>query len=169
MSKLSIRSLAPALAGILIAIGGCAEAPSAPPAVAELRLLLAPPAPAFLRAATATSATIGAEGGSLSTADGHKLVFPAGALAEPTTITLQSNPTHVGVIVEPHGLVFPAGREPILTLDPGGADLSGIGRAAVVYTSDADQILEVLSTEVLGGGKVRARLPHFSKWTYAGG
>ncbi|HEX2204659.1 MAG TPA: hypothetical protein VHG91_15225 [Longimicrobium sp.] len=167
MSKLTLRSaLFAAAAGILITIGGCAESPAlAARDTAEYRIV--PAAPSAARAGDAASATIGAEGGALQ-AGGHKLVFPAGALSQPTRITLQAAGT--GVVVQPHGLVFAAGREPVLTLDNTGVAVQGFRTLAIGYINEAGAIAEVLPTEVLGGGsKLRARLQHFSIYTAVGG
>lgn len=167
MSKLTLRSaFLAAAAGILITIGGCAESPAlAGSDTAAYRIV--PTAPSAARIAGTASATIGAEGGALQ-AGGHKLVFPAGALSQPTRITVTA--TAAGVVVSPHGLVFAAGHEPVLTLDNTGAQVQGFRTLAIGYINEAGVIEEVLPTEVLGGGsKLRARLQHFSIYTTVGG
>jgi hypothetical protein len=164
MSKLALRTAAAALAGILIAIGGCAESPSSP--AAQPQLLRAPAAPGFARSA---AAVIGQEGGSLQTADGHRIVFPAGALSQPTEISMTSVAGYAGVNLEPHGMVFPAGREPVLTIDIGSAATAGFQRFDIVYVDESGAISEVLPTEVLGNsGKLRANLRHFSGYMASG-
>jgi hypothetical protein len=96
-------------------------------------------------------------------------VFPAGALREPTLISMTTDPEYVGVELEPHGLVFPAGRGPVLTLNYSGADVSPFSSLAVVYVDDAGNPLEVLPTSVLGGSeKLRTRLQHFSGYITIG-
>lgn len=172
MSKHALRTAFAAVAGILIAIGGCAENPSAPSdATASYQLIAPPPAPSawFGRAADVASAVIGPEGGTLQVASGHKIVFPAGALAEPTTITMTTDRASVGVEMQPHGLVFPAGKEPVLTLDVEGVSILGFRSVAIAYIDESGQISEILPTSLLGtSGKVRAPLPHFSKFSYVG-
>ncbi|HSU16799.1 hypothetical protein [Longimicrobium sp.] len=167
MSKTSFRAAATALAGILIAIGGCAESPSSPSA--PLQVVHRSSSVRFDVSGGGSSAVIDARGGSITTPAGQTLTFPAGALASPTQITVTDDPEVVGVEIQPHGLVFPAGRQPVLTLDPRGADVSGLNRTAVVYLNDATgQIEQVLTTSDLGGNRIRATLPHFSKYAYAG-
>jgi hypothetical protein len=170
MSKLALRAALVAAAGILISIGGCAEAPSAPATadLASATKVRAPASPSYSREGRA-SKVIGPEGGVLVTAEGHQLVFPAGALREPTEITMTTDPEYVGVELEPHGLVFPAGRGPMLTLNYSGADVSPFRSLAVVYVDDAGTPLELLPTTNLGGAeKVRTRLQHFSGYITIG-
>ena len=169
MSKLSLRSSALALAGILIGIGGCAESPSAPSAASapSYQFLAAPHGALFAKSGQESSAVVGPEGGVLTTGAGHRIEFPAGALAEPTTITITANPRYAGVELEPHGLRFPAGHEPVLTLNTGGADLSGFDAVNVVYVDGDNDVLDVLPTRV-AGGQLQVRLQHFSGYIGAG-
>jgi hypothetical protein len=167
MSKFTLRAAAAALAGILIAIGGCAESPSAP--AEQLQLLRTPLTPSYSRAGASASAVIGAEGGALQTATGHKIVFPAGALAQPTEISMTTVPGYAGVDLQPHGLVFPATAQPVLTLDFGGAEVSGFTSFSIVYVDESGKIAEVLPTKTTGGMKLRANLQHFSGYMASGG
>ena len=172
MPKFALRSLAAAaLAGILITIGGCADSSPLPTeGGASLRIVQAPAAISFARAADVASAVIGPEGGALQLASGHKLVFPAGALSAPTQISMSNHPAYAGVILQPHGLTFPAGAQPVLTLDNGGVSLAAFRTLAIAYVGDSGEVEEVLATDVLAGGrKLRASLPHFSIFVTAGG
>ena len=167
MSKSSFRAAAAALAGILIAIGGCSESPSSPQA--PLQVVHRSASVRFDVSGGSSSAVIDSRGGTITTKSGQSLSFPAGALSAPTLITVTDDPNVVGVEVQPHGLVFPAGRQPVLTLDPHGADVSGLSRTAVVYLNDATgNIEQVLTTTEVGSDRIRASLPHFSKYAYAG-
>lgn len=170
MFKPTLRPALLALAGILIAIGGCAESPSAPAAApGELQFLRTPAGPAFSRSGSTSSTVIDKNGGVLSTSDGHRLVFPAGAVAGPTEITMTTVDGYVGVDLQPHGLVFPAGRQPVLTLDYSGANVLGFTTLAIVYVDESGAISEVLPTRVIGAdGKLRATLEHFSGYIGAG-
>ncbi|HYH78238.1 MAG TPA: hypothetical protein VEX86_00525 [Longimicrobium sp.] len=167
MFRFSFRRSSIALAGILIGIGGCAESPSAPVAAPDFHFLAAPAGPSMARAGEASSAVIGPEGGSLTTTNGHRIVFPAGALAAPTRISMSSNPRFAGVELEPHGLQFPAGHEPVLSLNLGATDLSGFSRVNVLYVGDDNAVLEVLPTSA-GGQRIQTRLSHFSGYIGAG-
>ena len=165
MSKLALRPAVAALAGILIAIGGCAESPSAPDAAAVPTVVSAP---SFAVSSSSTAAVIGSAGGTLQ-AGGHKVFFPAGALSQPTLITMTVSGAGIGVEMGPHGTVFPASAQPVLTLDVAGTDLRGYRSVSIGYFDEAGQVYEVLSTEVIGNGnKLRASLPHFSKLTVVG-
>lgn len=168
MSLKLTRKAAAALAGILIAVGGCGESPSA--VSTQPHFLRVAPAPSFVRLGTPTSsAVIGPEGGALQTWDGHRLVFPAGAVSEPTTISISTDPTYVGVTLEPHGLQFPAGSEPVLTLNLARSiDVPGL-RAAVVYVDDNGVVAEQLPNTGKGVGNVQASLHHFSRYIAVGG
>ena len=166
MSKFSLRAAAAALAGILIAIGGCAESPSAP--AEQLQLLRTPLTPSLSRAGSSSSAVIGVEGGALQTSTGHKIVFPAGALSQPTTITMSTVPGYAGVNLEPHGLVFPANAQPMLTLNIRAADVDGLSRFNIVYVDESGSIAEVLRTRELGSEQLRANLQHFSGYLATG-
>ncbi|HET7228828.1 MAG TPA: hypothetical protein VFJ16_02365 [Longimicrobium sp.] len=167
MSRVSFRKASLALAGILIGIGGCAESPSAPAAVPAYHFLAAPAGPQLSRSGTSSSAVIGPEGGVLTTTNGHRIVFPAGAVAGPTEVTLTSDPRYAGVELEPHGLQFPAGHEPVLTLNVGATSLAGFSHVNVLYVDDQDRVLEVLPTD-LTGQRIETRLHHFSGYIGAG-
>lgn len=172
MSKFSLRAALVAAAGILITIGGCAESPSTPGDLpAAYRVIPAPASASFARAGSddRSSAVIGAGGGMLQTSTGHRIVFPAGALGGPTEISIRTATIGVGVELEPHGIVFPAGREPILTLNTSSLDLSGYNDVAVGYVNESGVIAEVLPTNEIGNAtKLQARLPHFSIFTTVG-
>jgi hypothetical protein len=168
MSRFRLRSILAVTAGILITTGGCAESPSAPAEVgAGLELLALPQGPSLaVSAGGAASKVIGPEGGVVELG-GSRLVFPAGAVAQPTEIGMTADAQYQGVRLSPHGLVFPAGAEPVLELRAAGlaADRSGL---KVVYVDDANQILEVLPTE-RRGNTVSAHLEHFSGYILSGG
>lgn len=170
MSRFRLGSILLA-AGILITGGGCADTVSAPVAPGEgLELLLAPQGPSFSLDGTAngysSSKVIGPEGGSIQLASGHELVFPAGALSEPTEIGMRADARYQGVQLSPHGLQFPAGAEPVLTLRATGT--RGYTTLAVTYVDDNGRILEVLPT-TRDGNIVEAHLEHFSGYMVGGG
>jgi hypothetical protein len=169
MQKSRLRTATLALAGILIGIGGCAESPSAPAtaAAAKFQFLAAPHGAVFAKSGESSSAVIGPEGGVLVTSAGHRIEFPAGALATETTISITANGRFAGVELEPHGLRFPAGREPVLTINTGGADLSRFNAVNILYVGAGDEVLDVLTTET-AGGQLQARLQHFSGYIGAG-
>jgi hypothetical protein len=167
MSKFTLRAATAALAGILIAIGGCAESPSAP--AEQLQLLRTTLTPSYSRAGASASAVIGAEGGALQTEAGHKIVFPAGALSQPTRITMSTVPGYAGVDLQPHGLVFPATAQPVLTLNYEAAQTAGLHQFTVVYVDESGAIAEVLATRALGDSRLRSVLQHFSRYLVAGG
>lgn len=111
------------------------------------------------------TATIGPEGGSIS-AGPHTLTIPAGALREPTTITM-TVPTGRGVnAVEfaPEGLQFsrPA------TLSMGYANCSLLGKLApkrIAYTSDdLDIVYFILSLDNVFAKRVTGQVNHFSDY-----
>lgn len=169
MSRFRLGSIL-ALAGILITTGGCAESPSAPvlPESAALVKLPAPVRPAFSRnGGEVASAVIGPRGGSITLGEGHRLVFPAGAVSEPTTITMRADAKFVGVHLEPHGLQFPTNAAPVLTLNASGAT-AGFSNLTVVYVDEAGAIAEVLPTNTLGGTVLRTELQHFSGYIGTG-
>lgn len=152
-----------ALAGILIAIGGCAESPSTPAAPH----FLARGAHVRFDASGTGAAVIDARGGTVQTSAGDRIVFPAGAVSQPTTVQLTSDATLIAVEVEPHGLTFPAGHEPTLILNGSGTRVVG---AAVGYVDPDGNLAEVLRADNAGGAdKLRTTLHHFSKYVALGG
>ena len=161
MQKIRFRAAATALAGILIAIGGCSESPSSS---AAPEFLKRGPMPSFDVGGT-NSVVIDARGGVVESLAGDRIVFPAGAVNKPVTVTLTSDRNIVGVELEPHGTTFTRGREPTLTLNAGTSVPAG---ARIVYVTDEGDIVEVLSTNV-GNGQLRASLSHFSKYASIGG
>ena len=177
MSRPTLRALALA-AGIFLVAGGCGSdvrTPVTPNVDTQYTKIQLPPASPAARLSlqgqpqVGVSEEIGPQGGVLKTASGHRLVFPAGAVAEPTVITMTDDATYVGVHLEPHGLQFPAGKAPVLTLSHDGANTSAFSSLNVVYTNDQGHILEVLPTDQLGASpKVTTRLQHFSGYILAG-
>lgn len=172
MSKLSLRAALIAAAGILITIGGCGEVPSAvTPAPDGLQLLKAPAGPVFSATGSGSftaSAVIGAEGGTLVGPGGARITFPAGSLSEPTRITMSPSAGFLGVELQPHGLVFPADRQPVLSLPLSGVMVGLQSRLWIVYV-DGGSIQEVLPTSTVSGGTLSATLPHFSGYIGAQG
>lgn len=157
-----------AAAGILITTGGCAESATSPVEVgAGLELLAVPQGPSFARSTGGAAAkVIGPEGGVIAVGE-SRLVFPAGAVAQPTEIGMHADAQYQGVRLSPHGLTFPAGARPVL-------ELRASGRTAaredlqVVYVDETNQILEVLST-TRHGNVVSVNLEHFSGYLISGG
>jgi len=160
MQKIRFRSLTTALAGILVAIGGCAESPSSP---AAPQFLQRGPMPSFDVSGTNTK-VIDARGGVVESLAGDRIVFPAGAVTRPVTVTLTSDADYVGVELQPHGTTFTRGREPTLILNAGAGATS---RANVVYVNEAGVVEEVLDTDA-SNGQLKASLHHFSKYYAVG-
>lgn len=176
MAKLSLRSARSLAAGILITIGGCSEAPTtASDAVSapqyqrvELEQGAQGGAYSLFGGDIKAEKVIGPEGGTLEIPGGHLLSFPAGALAEPTTIKAKMDPRYVGVDLDPHGIQFPAGHEPTLTLSYRGANLFGKS-LSVGYFSESWQLLEILPAENNYGSRtLSAQLRHFSRYIAVG-
>jgi hypothetical protein len=158
------------LAGTLLVAGGCADLPSARTDAAGLEKIGVQRGPSFsLEGESAASAkVIGPQGGEISTASGHRIVFPAGALSRPTEISMRDDAQHVGVRLQPHGLTFPAGRSPVLTLAVSESAVAAYDFLRVVYVDDAGTILEVLDTRT-HDGSVSTNLRHFSGYLIGGG
>ena len=167
MSRFRLGSILAVAAGILIISGGCAESPSAPAqAGAGLELLRMPQGPSFDRSGSESrSQLIGPEGGVIEISAG-RLVFPAGAVSEPTEIGMRMDGAFQGVRLSPHGLQFPTNAQPVLELRAlgAGAERSGL---TVVYVDDANQILEVRPTHARGS-RLTTTLEHFSGYLVAG-
>ena len=156
-------------AGILITIGGCSEHPSTVADTAELqqvRLGAPGSSPLFDRAGGGeVSQTIGPEGGTLAISGGHSLYFPAGALSGPTEITAQPGRVFVEVEFGPHGLQFPAGHEPVLTLSYNGAVNVQDPSSLVIAYMQGGRVTEVLTGQVDYEAKsVSAGISHFSRY-----
>jgi hypothetical protein len=165
MSRISLRRPSLALAGILIAIGGCSENPSGPNGYQFIHRSRG--ASFSVSGGSDATALITPLGGVVATAAGDRIVFPIGAVSKPTQITLHSSTEYVGVEVEPHGLRFPNGRRPVLTLNTAGSDVAAYGAVDVVYVNESGQVADVLHTTG-NGASLQAELPHFSIYTAAG-
>jgi hypothetical protein len=178
MAKLRMRAVLSAItAGILITIGGCTDpSPLAKPTLEvgsgyePIRIQMPVGGATFNRVAgLKAEKTIGTEGGILQMPGGHTLTFPAGALGEPTLIRGRVDSEYLLVDFEPHGIQFPRGREPLLTLSLQNADVSGFKSLTVTYVA-GNQILEVLPTDVnVGAATANSRLKHFSGYLLSGG
>jgi hypothetical protein len=172
MIRLSVR--AAALTAALVATAACADqTPLGTEPGADFELLRAPATAEHVGAigadgtSNSASRVIGAEGGTLQVG-AHRIDFPAGALSQPTEIRMTLDDTYVGVELEPHGIVFPAGREPTLTLGYADASAAGFGSLAVAYVEN-DAISELLPTRWDAKTQtVEARLNHFSLYATSG-
>lgn len=171
MPRHTLRVLAVAAAALLAGYGctDLATPTSAVPADVSLQKLTRPPGAHFNASgrARAASEVIGPAGGVLNLGSGNRLVFPAGAVSVPTTIQMRDHASYLGVELEPHGLRFPAGREPVLTLNHAGVDVSRYTALNVVYIADNGDILEVLPTQATGT-VLSVRLQHFSGYIISG-
>jgi hypothetical protein len=163
MFRRSFRSTSLALAGILIAIGGCAEAPSAPAARQFVTRAQQP----RLDVSGSASALIDERGGVLQSPGGDRIVFPAGALPGPTQITITSDPTYLGVQLQPHGIQFPAGHEPQLVLNGAGSNLGAFRGVDVAYVDESGAVAEILPA-TSNGARVATSLHHFSGYMTIG-
>jgi len=164
MCNRSLRTSALALAGILITIGGCSESPSA----AGSRQFVERTASARFSVSGGASSVIDARGGTLETAAGDRIVFPAGALSGPTAITITSSSTQVGVELEPHGLTFPASAAPQLILNTAASNAGSFRRLDVSYVDESGTVAEVLPA-TRGASTLSTTLRHFSRYTASGG
>ena len=169
----AVRLLAVLLAACLV-VSSCGEPPAAPqvpaPQADLIGSLLRPVG--LLKCSElpfdAETETIGPEGGTL-TAGPHTLVVPAGALDEPTKITMSVR-TGSGVNAvhfEPEGLKF--GRSASLTMSYANCDLLGkVLPKRIAYADDALNIITyVLSLDNLWGKRVTGKLDHFSDYVVA--
>jgi hypothetical protein len=114
-------------------------------------------------------AVIGVDGGLLALGYGHSLVFPAGALAEETTIKAKVYRSSPRIKFGPEGLHFPEGHEPTLVFSLTGiaADLDP-ERLTIVYVDAEGEIAEVLPTQVDPvAGLAWTRVRHFSTYALA--
>jgi|tagenome__1003787_1003787.scaffolds.fasta_scaffold20976725_4 hypothetical protein len=163
MCNRSLRSSALALAGILITIGGCSESPSA----VSSRQFVARSVSARFSVSGSSASVIDARGGTLVTAAGDRIVFPAGALSAPTLITITSSSSQVGVELEPHGLKFSAAHAPVLILNIADSNAASFGRLDVSYVDESGNVAEVLPAAE-GATTLTTTLRHFSGYTASG-
>jgi hypothetical protein len=157
MFQVRFRTATAALAGILIAIGGCSESPSSP---AQYQFVLRGQHARFSVSGTST-AVIDQRGGTLTSIAGDRIVFPAGALSAPTQISITSDETYVGVELQPHGLRFPAGAQPVLTLNTVGSNAASLPRVDIAYVDENGKVAEILPAAD-GSGALSTNLKHFS-------
>lgn len=175
MPRHTLRVLAVAAAALLAGYGCtdvAAPTSSVSPTSLSLVQLPAPQSePRFNRVGSqSASGVITAEGGVLELESGHRITFPARAVAEPTLITMTAHPTYLGVEMQPHGLAFPEGREPVLSIRYSAGAVSQYRKLSIVYTDDAGNILEVLATtRQFRTHTVSTRLQHFSPYIVGGG
>lgn len=172
MQRRSVLHLALAL-GILIGAGGCAEAgpvASAPEAQAFQPLTRSSDAALFNRTgnsgSASASALIGAEGGVLTTENGFRLVVPAGAVDEPTLMSLREVPGIVGVELEPYGFRFTRGTQPVLTI-PLAAVNTAAYRNLTIVSMERGRIVDVYATEVTDA-EMTTSIARFSGYAGAG-
>ncbi|MFL5385290.1 MAG: hypothetical protein ACJ8GN_22455 [Longimicrobiaceae bacterium] len=162
MFNRSFRSSAAVLAGILITIGGCSESPAG----SGMQFVVREGGARFDAGGTA-SVVITPAGGTIQTGAGDRIIFPEGAVAEPTTVTMTSSTQYTAVELEPHGLRFPAGHEPVLQLNISGSNARDFRSLNIVYVDEAGVVAEILPT-VVGGNRTETNLRHFSGYMNAG-
>jgi hypothetical protein len=167
MARLRSQLGALCLAGTLLVVGGCADVTSAPGL--HLEKIAAERGPSFSvdGGSLVASAVIGPQGGVIATASGHRLAFPAGAVAQPTEIRMRDDGAFLGVRLEPHGLQFPTGRGPVLSLNLGGAETTGYTVLRIAYVDEDGNFLEVLPA-TLDDRTLSTRLRHFSGYIAVG-
>jgi len=177
MARFRLRAVFALVAGTLITIGGCADNSPTGNAPSEfgtryepVRLVQSMDGAGFNRLGTQRAEVrIGPAGGTLNIPGGHTLDFPAGAVDKPTTIRAKVDTRYLQVDFEPHGIQFPKGREPVLTLALQGADIAPFNWLVVTYIV-GDQIFEILPTDIdLSNKKATTRLRHFSGYLLSGG
>lgn len=113
---------------------------------------------------------IGKAGGVVSSPEhGHTLSFPAGALEEEVEISMtRVGGEHIYLEFEPHGLTFPEGAEPVLTMSWASAADAEPSALVIIYTNAAGDVLDILSTTVDAEKQtITARLQHFSGYAVA--
>jgi hypothetical protein len=110
---------------------------------------------------------IGVAGGTVVTPAGDRLIFPVGALAQPTEITLTSSDSYVGVQVQPHGLTFAPGRQPVLVLNTAGSNAGSFRKLEVSYVDESGNVAEVFPAAA-GAETLTTTLPHFSGFLASG-
>jgi hypothetical protein len=178
MAKLRMRAALSALAaGILITVGGCSEShPTVNSAVDfanrfhRIELRGGAESSSIANAAPIRAEkVIGPEGGTLEIPGGHSLTFPSGAVSKPTTIRARVDMQYVEVDLDPHGIQFPAGREPTLKLSYAGASTAGFRSLTIAYFDEAGRYLEDMrGVDSSTTQAVNARLPHFSRYALVG-
>jgi hypothetical protein len=118
--------------------------------------------------AASTTQTIGPAGGTM-TIGPHVLRIPAGALAQPTTITgtLDTGRGVNGIRFQPEGLQFD--RSAYLTMSYANCSLLGkLLPKRIAYTNNLLGILEyLLSLDNLFGKNVTGQVKHFSEYVIA--
>lgn len=175
MAKLRVRAALSAIAaGILITIGGCSEqAPTSNSAREDGARYQRLEVGQSLAGGAAydvprAEKVIGAEGGTLEISGGHTLTFPAGALSAPTRIRAKVDTRFIEVDLEPHGIIFPVGREPVLVLSYAAAAPVSANQLTIIYLDQAGRFLEDMrGTANASVTTVVAKLPHFSKYAVA--
>lgn len=171
MSRRSVFSpLISSLTAILILAAGCSDlTPTAlerETSYDAVTLPRAEVAPSFSRLGSA-SKLIGPEGGEIR--KGRVTIsFPAGALSEPTEITVTPDAQNLAVTFGPHGLQFPAGHEPVASFSYAGIANLPEHDLTIFYIGQSGEVLEKLTASVdTKAHSVSAALRHFSVYTVA--
>ena len=154
-----VRSLS-ALGAILILAAGCADQ-------GPMESLLTPRVSVLSMAhdAGVASEEIGPEGGTIVFGNGS-LTIPAGALAAPTTITASVDGATLAVTFSPHGLVFPATAQPVLSFDVLGVQIPA--DASIFYLGTSNEALERYEMTLDPvAGSASTRIGHFSPYAIA--
>jgi hypothetical protein len=162
-----------AILSVGLAFAGCGEASDPLEPTSEERSLLGGTLRIVGRmlplSNTASEATIGPEGGTLSIPGGHSLHFPAGALDDSVTISAVVDPVKVMVDFGPEGLVFPDSAQPTLSLSYGSGLLGVLNPSSlvIVYVDEGVAVEVLPSVPDTQGNSVRAELEHFSTYVLA--
>ena len=120
-------------------------------------------------ARSTSSNRIGEAGGTILIEGGHSLYFPPGSLPQATDITAERvEGTYIQVKFGPHGIRFPADRQPVLTLNWSTAENPDPSRMLVAYVDAAGTILEQYPGTIdTAAQTIRVKLDHFSAFAAA--
>ena len=172
MIRLSrIQTVLAGLAAVLVMAAGCGDRvptgvdlrPEGGLKVGSVAHALIAPSRSHIRE---SSRIIDARGGSVDFGIG-RIVFPAGALAQPTLITAVTADATRAVTFSPHGIVFPAEARPELRLGISGIP-TPLENLRIIYIDANGYIAEILPTAIdISTGTAVSAISHFS--TYAMG
>lgn len=109
---------------------------------------------------------LGQAGGTIEIEGGHTLYFPPGALAQVTEIeAVRLEGDFVQIRFGPHGITFPADKQPVLTLNYSAVGTPNLLSMAIGYLGTDGTITEILASTInVEKNTVTAKLQHFSRY-----
>ncbi len=170
----TIRTVSAGLFSLLLStilVSACADSHPTAPLAPDVEVLASisgtkEVATAKTKSRAEARSSLGEAGGTIKIEGGHTLYFPPGALAQVTEIeAVRLEGSFVQIRFGPHGIKFPADKQPVLTLNYSTVENPDLSSMTIGYLDTNGVITEILASTIdLEKQTITAKLQHFSRY-----